>query len=359
MYRLIPFLMILSGAMQGTGYGQDWVLPFGGEPAQRPAGTSALANGSTLVDPIEDEPYSLDRDLRDFAWLDSANQPRLVGFDDLVVRGQDSNGASGGGSGAGAAAATDPSAILTQFQFQNSFTPSTYDASGYSNTVILQPVLPFPVALPGLKEIFPNHIIRPTLPIIAPTADPDGPLGVQGGWGDLTLLDAFVHPVKGFGTVLFGYTAILPTSTDRQLGLGEWQLGPAVGVLYKQIPKTLVGFIYQQPFSFQSNAQQVLVQPVFVRHLPKEWYLGWGDLNWAFNTETGDYNMPLSVKVGKVGKIGCQPVNIFVQPFYTPEGLRSGPASEWGVKLNVTFLFPEKKFGPLTGSLFGRRCCRH
>jgi hypothetical protein len=150
-----------------------------------------------------------------------AGRPGSFKFSDYLVRGQGGGGASGGGSGAGASAATDPSAILTQFQIQNVFTPSTYDASGYANTLILQPVLPFPIAFPGLKEIFPAHIIRPTLPIIAPTADPDGPLGVQGGLGDLTLLDVGVHQVDGFGTVLLGYTAILPTSTDRQLGLGE------------------------------------------------------------------------------------------------------------------------------------------
>ncbi len=54
-------------------------------------------------------------------------------------------GSSGAGSsGSGGVYATDPSAILTQLQLQNIFTPSTYDASGYSNTFVIQPVLPFP-----------------------------------------------------------------------------------------------------------------------------------------------------------------------------------------------------------------------
>lgn len=194
--------------------------------------------------------------------------------------------------------------------------------------------------------------MRPTLPIISPSADPDGPAGLEGGLGDLTLLDAYVHNVEGFGTLIFGYTAILPTATHSQLGLREWQLGPAFAALYKEIPKTLLGFVYQQPFSMESEAQQVLIQPIFVRHLPDQWYVRWGELNWTINTETGDYNLPLNVAVGKVLKIGNQPINVFVQPFYTPEGMRQGPASEWGVKLNVTFLFPEKKFGRLLGPVF-------
>ena len=130
-------------------------------------------------------------------------------------------------------------------------------------------------------------------------------------------------------------------------------MGPAADFIDKEIPKTIVGFLYQQPFSFQSDAQQVLIQPILVRHLPDEWYVGWGELNWTINTETGGYDIPLNVRVGKVVKIGHQPINIFVEPFYTPEGLRKGPASEWGVKLNVTFLFPDMKFGPLLGPLFG------
>jgi hypothetical protein len=271
-------------------------------------------------------------------------------FTNTIIRGQSEDA---GGGGAGAAAATDPSAILTQFQFQNVFTPETYNASGYSNTLILQPVLPFPVAMPGLKEFFPNHIMRPTLPIIAPTADPDGPFGVEGGLGDLALIDAFIHPVEGFGDIFFGYTTILPTATHAQLGRREWQLGPTAGLVYKEIPKTIVGFIYQQPFSLESQAQQVLIQPVLVRQLPDQWYVALGDQNWEFNTDNGDYNIPLSVRLGKVLIVGHQPINIFVQPFYTPEDLRQGPASEWGVKLNVTFLFPGAKFGPLLGPIFG------
>jgi hypothetical protein len=342
MYRLLSFLMIMTATLQGNSYGQD-------------CATALAGRGQ-----FEDELILTDHDPYDIASPDSDNQLRLVAYHKFAEPGQTGGGAAGGGAKAGAADATDPSAILTQFQMQNVFTAETYDASGYSNTLILQPVLPFPVVMPGLKEIFPNHIIRPTLPIIAPTANPDGPLGVEGGLGDLTILDVAVRPVKGFGNLLFGYTAILPTATHPQLALRQWQLGPAAGFIYKEIPKTILGFLYQQPFSLQGRAQRILIQPVYVRHLPNEWYIGWGEFNWVFNTETGDYNIPLNFRVGKVVKLGHQPINIFVEPFYTPEGLRRGPASEWGVKLNVTFLFPEKKLDPLLGCLFDRQCnCRH
>jgi hypothetical protein len=244
---------------------------------------------------------------------------------------------------------TDPTAILTQIQIQNIFSAESYNASGYANTFIVQPVLPFPIAMPGLKELFPAHIVRPTLPFPAPTADPDGPLGVQGGMGDFTILDVGIHPTS-WGNLALGYSLIAPTSTHPQLGLQEWQLGPTVGVIYKKIPKTIVGFVAQMPFSMESEASSVDVQLTYVRHLPNQTYIRWGDTFWTFNTKTGAYNMPIQVAYGKVFKKGIfgLPNNIFVMPFYTPEGMHSGPGGDkWGVKLSVTLLFPDVKFGPL------------
>lgn len=285
---------------------------------------------------------------------DFKNTRNRIDFQKVVYRGQSPDGSgSGGGGGAGAAAATDPSAILTQLQLQNNFTPESFNSSGYANTFIVQPVLPFPVAMPGLKEIFPAHIMRPTLPVIAPSPNPDGPAGVERGLGDLILLDAYVHNIEGFGTILAGYTAVLPTSTNSRLGLREWQIGPAVGVIYKEIPKMTIGVIYQHPFSLESEYQQISIQPVIVRQLANEWYIRWGDVNWTINTDTGDYNLPLNMAVGKVVKFGDRPVNIFVEPFYTPPSLQSGIGGDkWGIKLNVTFLYPEKKLKPLCGCLW-------
>jgi hypothetical protein len=249
------------------------------------------------------------------------------------------NSGETGGGGAGAGAATDPSVPLTQFQIQNVFTPETYDATGYSNTTILQPVLSLDISK---NAFFPFHVVRPTLPIIAPTADPDGPRGVHGGLGDLALLDVYVRPLKEIkSSIGFGYAATFPTSTHPALGRGEWEFGPAFAFITQAVEKWNIGFLYEQPFSLESNAYQVLFQPVVVRTLPDEWYVGWGDLLMKLDDENGGYDLPISGRVGKVVKWRETPVNIFVQPSYTPEGLRSGPGGAvWSVKLNVTFLFP-------------------
>jgi len=50
---------------------------------------------------------------------------------------------------------------------------------------------------------------------------------VEGGLGDLTIIDIVVHPFEKLKTnVGVGYVAVAPTATDPQLGLREWQLGP-------------------------------------------------------------------------------------------------------------------------------------
>jgi hypothetical protein len=333
MLRYLLLIAFLVPVLLGTSYGQETVF----QPAisLSPAG-DYVVRGQSPDDP-HDSPTG------------GGTGMHLSHPSDVHKKNTQSHPHSGGVD------PTDPSAILTQIQFQNNFGVESYNASGYSNTFVVQPVLPFPVAMPGLKEIFPAHIVRPTLPFPAPTADPDGPLGVQGGMGDLTILDVGIHPTS-WGNIILGYSLVAPTATDPQLGLQEWQLGPTAGMVYKKIPKTLLGFFAQMPFSMESDASEIDLQMIYVRHLPHQSYIRWGDTFWTFNTDTGAYNMPIEIAFGKVFKKGIfgLPNNVFVMPFYTPEGMHSGPGGDkWGVKLNVTLLFPNKKFGPLLGSIFG------
>ena len=333
--RLIaPFSILVLFSLLGTGYSQ-----------QRYYGSGLLENN--LADFTEPAEFKIFEDTTPYSLL-SQDLNDLPDFD--LVNYYQSQGGSGssasGGSAAGAGAATDPSVPLTQLQFQNVFVPSTYDSSGYANKFIVQPVIPFHLN----SEFIPYHIMRPTIPIIAPSADPDGSAGSQSGLGDTTFLDVFVHPMEAMKTnVGLGYVAILPTATHPQLGLREWQVGPAIFAVTKVIPKWNLGAVVQAPISTQSDAYAIQMQPIAVRMLQDEWYVGWGDMLWTLDNQNGHYNMPINARVGKVFALGKHKLNIFVEPFYTPPGLRKGPADEWGVKLNVTFLFPEAKFGPLFG----------
>lgn len=235
--------------------------------------------------------------------------------------------------------ATDPTADLIQFQIQNSFVPSSFDSSGYSNSFVIQPVIPWRTHGGQLM------ITRPTIPIIL-SADPDGPINETSGLGDISLLHVFIHPTE-WGNIAYGFNVVFPSATDERLGSGKWQAGPALAVIYKKIPKLQLGALLYNNWSFatnrsgKENVNEMFVQWVVNYHYKPGWYVGVGDEPWKFNWRNGKQNIPLSLRWGHITKIGKQPVNIFVQPFYTVA--HDGPTAEWGVKLNVTLLFPEKK----------------
>jgi hypothetical protein len=252
--------------------------------------------------------------------------------------------ATEGGGGAGAGDAVNPGAPLSQIQFQNVFVPESYEASGYSNQFIVQPV--FSVnRKPG--SFFEYHVVRPTLPILEPNPDPDGPIGDIGGIGDLTLIDVYVHETEKKGLIWgVGPVVNFPTSSNRQTGLGEWQLGPAFAVVDSSKKNWVFAALFEVPFSLESDAYNILFNPGVTRLLPNDCYIGTGDLLMKLDDQNGNYNIPLSFRVGKVFKFGKQPINIFVQPQYTPSGFTSQPsAAQYGVKLNCTFLLPGAEFG--------------
>ena len=240
--------------------------------------------------------------------------------------------------------ATDPTAILTQLQFQNIFTPSTYDSHGYSNTFIIQPVIPI-----SKKGFIPTQVIRPTLPLSVSTADPDGPLGETSTIGDLVLFDIFLPERKSWGQWGLGPIFVLPTANSDLTGQGKWQVGPAFVVFYSKIKKWQLGGLVQNPISFAGDddrpaTSKFQFQPIVIRHFSKGWYAGTGDLQYSYDWLTETYNLPFNFKIGKVQKIGSRTVNLFAQPFWTPEDFQSGGKGQYGFKLNVTFLLPEINF---------------
>jgi len=99
-----------------------------------------------------------------------------------------------GGHTSLAGAATNPIANLIQFQMQNSYSPSNYNADGYSNVGIIQPVIP--VKMPWEKV--PLLVTRTTLPYIS-TPDLDGGIGRKDGFGDIVAQGYFIPKLKTKG----------------------------------------------------------------------------------------------------------------------------------------------------------------
>ncbi|MGY8767629.1 MAG: hypothetical protein ACKVH8_04220 [Pirellulales bacterium] len=152
--RLIaPFSILVLLSLVTTGYSQQSYF-----------GSGLLENNlAEFVQPIETKIFEnttvqplLSQDLNALPEIDFVNY--------YQSQGGGSGGSASSGSGAGAGAATDPSVPLTQLQLQNAFVPSTYEASGYSNKVIVQPVIPFHLN----SEFIPYHIYAANIAYYCP-----------------------------------------------------------------------------------------------------------------------------------------------------------------------------------------------
>ena len=277
----------------------------------------------------------------DLSLVDGLETPRFL------FRGQNEPEADGGGNLA--ADATNPMANLTVYQLQNTFVPDTYEASGFANILSLQMVKPFKTR----SCFFPTWVTRTTLPVVM-SADPDGtipigppnggdqgiPLFSQSGLADLAFISIFSHPTD-WGSWGIGPGFVAPTATRFELGEQSWKFSPTFAVVHTAIPDWQLGIlgIYNFPLDGKGT-KSFLFQPLIVKQLGDGWYTGWGDDLWSFNTETGSFDMPLQLRLGKVQKLGQHNYNLAITGAYTPDGFRSGPAPNWGIKLSISLLIP-------------------
>jgi hypothetical protein len=234
--------------------------------------------------------------------------------------------------------ATNPVAPLIQLQLQNIFIPSSEGASGYANQLIVQPVIPIPK-----NSIIPvASILRPTIPIVSSPDIDGGPKGTT-GLGDT----AWVYVLNGptsWGVFGAGAAGAIPTATDLRLGARKWTLGPSLFGLYTKIPNVQIGGLLFNTWSVggsgPNDVNSLALQIVANYHWGDGWYAGWGDQALTYNWETNEAFIPISTRLGKVGGIGNQKVNVFGEFIYNVGDTITGQP-EWGFKLNVTLLFPE------------------
>ena len=243
-----------------------------------------------------------------------------------------------------AAAATNPISNLIQFQMQNSYSPHSYNASGYSNIGIIQPVIPVKL---GWEKV-PLLVTRTTLPYIS-TPDLDEGVGRKDGFGDIVAQGYFLPKLKTKGVMAgLGYNLTIPSAGDNDyVGSGKWSLGPGAIYFNSQIPTWQWGVLSYASFSFASaNADRdhvanIAVQPILVKHLNKGWYVGSPDVPQTYDFKTNNWTLALGPRVGKVTKFGKQPVNLFGQITYNPLDHDDEVAADWTFKVNLTLLFPK------------------
>jgi hypothetical protein len=236
-------------------------------------------------------------------------------------------------------ATQNPVASLISVPVQNNDNFGVGPDDRVQNVLNIQPVIPVRVS-----ENW-NLITRIITPIIyQPTVSQPVNQGAF-GFGDMNP-SFFFSPAKP-GKIIWGAgpTFVLPTATNSVLGQGKWSAGPTLVVL-AQPGKWTVGALVNNVWSFagQSSRQEVnqmLFQYFINYNLQKGWFLTWQPTltaNWQ-NTNGGRWVVPVGGGVGRIMKIGFQPVSLTGQ-FYG-NAVHPPGASPWGMRLQISFLFPK------------------
>ena len=227
----------------------------------------------------------------------------------------------------------NPISDLISVPLQSNFNFNVGPGNDTQYVLNIQPVIPV-----SINEKW-NMITRTILPVIdQPGAAPG--LSSDFGLGD-TLFTAFFSPKESGGlTWGVGPAILIPTSTSRTLGAGEWGAGlSAVGIVMDG--PWVVGGVVSNVWSFDGTVNSFTLQPIINYNLEAGWYLVSAPLitaNWE--AASGQrWTVPVGIGAGKVVRFGKRPVNISLHAYYNVEHANFGP--EWTIRFQIQFLFPK------------------
>jgi hypothetical protein len=241
-------------------------------------------------------------------------------------------------------AAQNPVASLISFPAQDNWNFGIGPNERIQNVLNIQPVIPL-----SMGENW-NLIIRWITPVIYQPVDvpqASGPAVQSGyyGFGDMQPA-FFISPKKGKLIWGVGPQLLLPTATKTGiLGQGKFGMGPSAVILV-QPNKWTLGFLVNNVWSLAGNSHlpdvnQFLLQYFINYNLPKGWYITWQPIltaNWKV-TNGGRWVVPVGGGIGRIMRLGAQPVNLTAQ-FYG-NAVHPPGGSPWSMRLQIAFLFPK------------------
>jgi hypothetical protein len=187
-------------------------------------------------------------------------------------------------------------------------------------------------------------VITPIIwqPLPNPPSTPE--TGVY-GLGDM-VPTFFLSPKKP-GKLIWGLGPVfqLPTATNNFLGQGKLGMGPSA-VALMQPGHWTIGVLFNNIWSVAGSGSrpqvnQFLLQYFINYNLKKGWFVTWQPTltaNWEA-TNGGRWVVPFGGGVGRIMKLGFQPVSLTAQ-FYG-NAVHPPGASPWGMRLQIAFLFPK------------------
>jgi hypothetical protein len=257
-------------------------------------------------------------------------------------------------------ATQNPVANLISVPLQNNTNLGIGPFERNQNVLNIQPVIPIPVSenwnliirwivpviwqpAPGTSSLEVFGIVEGTPPYLAAQAVQKS-AGVF-GFGDMTPT-FFFSPAKPHKLIWgAGPVFILPSATSRVLGQGKLSMGPSLVALVQPGHWT-IGALINNAWSVAGPSDRAAVNQMtfqyFINYnLKKGWYLAMQPIitaNWQAANENV-WTVPVGGGVGRIMKLGFQPVNLSVQFFGNAAYPSHG--SPWGMRLQLAFLFPK------------------
>ncbi len=155
------------------------------------------------------------------------------------------------------------------------------------------------------------------------------------GMADTNFTHGVVLP-QSWGSLALGYGMLLPTATEKALGQGKWQAGPAGLVTYQGFPGWQITAFAQQFYSFAGGGNRTAqdymsFQPIVVKLFPGGYFLI-SDPVMKFDWKNHDYIIPLNLGFGMALS---RNLTFFVQPEYVVNG---STHDTYTIRLNINFM---------------------
>jgi opacity protein-like surface antigen len=235
-------------------------------------------------------------------------------------------------------ASQNPIADLVSVPFQSN---TNFDIGPFNRTqeiLNIQPVVPM-----HLNNDW-NVISRTIIPVVSQPS----PLfdSSTNGIGDITQ-SLFLSPAHP-GDLIWGVGPVftIPSASDPILGTGRVLFGPTA-VFLTTPGHWVLGVLLNNQWSIGGNplrqsVNTFLAQPFLNYNMAHGWYLTTSPIitsNWLAASGQ-QWTVPIGGGVGRVFKVGDQPVNAQIAAYYN--AIHPAGTADWQLRATLAFLFPVK-----------------
>jgi hypothetical protein len=237
-------------------------------------------------------------------------------------------------------AAQNPLANTISIPYQNNTYYNVGPDKRAENALIVEPVIPFKLNANW------NLITRTITPIIR-LPEPSPSQGSVWGLGNMEPQFYFSPSRPGWGKIIWGIgpQLWLPTATDDRLGVNKFGGGPAAVVVTSRghfLFGSLINNVWTGQNKEHQRVDQFTLNPFVFYNLQRGWYvLSSPVMTSDWTARPGEkWTVPVGGGVGRILKVGFQPINARVQFWKDVEQPKGGPS--WTMQAQVQFLFIRK-----------------